>query len=136
MKHFLDNPYLINTLENFDNFSDKNLSELLESKPHKDFIISVENISDFDLPKKKLQLFEELLQTRKEMNDHFLTLTKREKEIIQWVTAGLKNPAIADKLFISRCTVEQHRKNIRKKLNYPSDYKLYQFARAFGLLAD
>lgn len=112
------------------------LQELIEGKPLADFIISVGNISYSDLPEKRLQFLEELLQVRREMKDHFLSLTKREKEIIQWVTSGLKNPAIADQLFISRRTVEQHRKNIRKKLDYPSDYKLYRFAQAFGLLKD
>ena len=44
-------------------------------------------------------------------------LTLREQEIVRLIANGLTNEAIAQKLYLSRLTVDTHRKNILKKLN-------------------
>lgn len=62
------------------------------------------------------------------------SLTSREVEIISLVASGLLNPQIAEKLCISRYTVEQHRKNINRKLNIKSIKDLFQYALAFDLI--
>lgn len=64
----------------------------------------------------------------------FAALTKRELEIIQLITEGKNNPKIAETLFISRHTVEQHRKNINRKLGINSMPQLFQYALAFDLI--
>lgn len=64
----------------------------------------------------------------------FCSLTDREKEIIGLLALGHNNPSIADYLFISRKTVEQHRKNINKKLNINSFVSLLKYAQAFDLV--
>ncbi|MCH8557016.1 MAG: response regulator transcription factor [Balneolia bacterium] len=43
-------------------------------------------------------------------------LTKREKEILRYITDGQTNQAIAEQLFISPRTVETHRANLMQKL--------------------
>jgi DNA-binding CsgD family transcriptional regulator len=48
--------------------------------------------------------------------DHAL-LTLREKEILQLVSQGFSSKEIASKLFISKHTVESHRKHILRKLS-------------------
>lgn len=97
-------------------------------------IIKVEDIeNEINISEKKLRRIKEDEIIRRQNKQEYDSLTKREKEIIHLVVNGMKNPAIAEKLFISRKTVEQHRKNIRKKINYPSDYQLFRFAQAFGL---
>jgi DNA-binding NarL/FixJ family response regulator len=43
-------------------------------------------------------------------------ISHREKEVLQLVAEGLTSNAIANKLFISTNTVENHRSHILKKL--------------------
>src|SRR5687767_13230302 len=50
-------------------------------------------------------------------NEHFLPLSPREMEILQFVTNGLSNKEIATKLGISQQTVKNHMTSILKKLN-------------------
>jgi len=46
--------------------------------------------------------------------------TNREKEILNLGKLGLSNIKIADKLFISKRTVEKHKWNIKKKISFNS----------------
>ena len=64
----------------------------------------------------------------------FNSLTKRELEVITLIVIGYKNPQIAHLLCISRNTVEQHRKNINRKLKIKSISVLFQYALAFDLV--
>ncbi len=64
----------------------------------------------------------------------FESLTKREVEILFLLANDFNNPQIAVELFISRYTVEQHRKNINKKLSVNSYIQLFQYALAFNLV--
>jgi DNA-binding NarL/FixJ family response regulator len=50
-------------------------------------------------------------------DDHFVPLSPRELEILQFVTNGLSNKEIASKLRISQQTVKNHMTSILKKLN-------------------
>jgi DNA-binding NarL/FixJ family response regulator len=49
--------------------------------------------------------------------EHFVPLSPREMEILQFVTAGMSNKEIAHKLQISQQTVKNHMTSILKKLN-------------------
>ena len=51
------------------------------------------------------------------LSDKTKKLTKREREIIDCLMAGLITKEIAAKLFIAKYTVDNHRKNILHKLN-------------------
>lgn len=64
----------------------------------------------------------------------FNSLTRREVEILTLVARGYNNPQISERLFISRCTVEQHRKNIIRKLGTRSLHQLFQYSLAFNLV--
>ncbi len=45
-----------------------------------------------------------------------LPLSAREKDIVDLLALGLDSQAIADRLFISKNTVNTHRRNIKAKL--------------------
>ncbi|MHB1922800.1 MAG: response regulator transcription factor, partial [Chitinophagaceae bacterium] len=59
-------------------------------------------------------------------------LTPREIDIIKLVVEGFNNKEIADKLFLSRHTIEGYRKNIRLKLNIKRSTDLIAFAQKVG----
>lgn len=63
-------------------------------------------------------------------NDHFLIqfkLTKRERELLQFIKDSQTNQQIADQLHLSIYTVETHRKNIMQKLRLKSPGELMRF---------
>lgn len=64
----------------------------------------------------------------------FMQLTDREKQILKLLAEGHNNPKIANRLFISRHTVETHRKNINRKLSIKHYRDVMQYALAFDLV--
>ena len=44
-------------------------------------------------------------------------LTEREFEVLKYMVEGLSNPEIADKIFVSACTVKAHACHIFEKMN-------------------
>ncbi len=61
-------------------------------------------------------------------------LTEREKEIVRLVAQEYSSEDIAQKLFISRRTVETHRKNILRKTGVSNVVGLVRFAYENGLV--
>ena len=68
------------------------------------------------------------------INDDYDTLTPREQEVMTLLAEGLSSKQIAEKLFISAKTVENHRANIMKKLNLHSTMELVRYAAKLGLI--
>ncbi|WP_185154319.1 response regulator transcription factor [Fulvivirga sp. M361] len=66
--------------------------------------------------------------------ERFASLTKQEKRILRLLARGHNNPEISEELFISRRTVENHRKNINRKLGLKNFAHLIQFTNAFNLV--
>lgn len=64
-----------------------------------------------------------------------LNITKREKEILQFVFDGFKNREIADKLCIAERTVEFHKQNIYVKLGVNNSVDLYKAVLRLNLLS-
>ncbi len=62
------------------------------------------------------------------------TLTPREQEIMVLLAEGLSTKQIAEKLFISPKTVENHRSNILRKLNLHSTMELIRYAARLGII--
>ena len=61
-------------------------------------------------------------------------LTKREHEVIALVGEGLKNAAIAERLFISEATVRNHLTSIFDKLDLSDRFELAVYAFRHGLV--
>ena len=62
------------------------------------------------------------------------TLTPREQEIMVLLAEGLSSKEIADKLFISPKTVDNHRSNIFRKLNLHNVIELIRYAARLGII--
>lgn len=65
---------------------------------------------------------------RNHINCNGISITQREKEIIQMIAEGMSNKQIADALNLSIHTVLTHRKNIMKKTNANNTAGLVLFA--------
>lgn len=82
---------------------------------------------------KMVRALEETLYTRHNYHK-FAALTNREQEIITLLALGYQNNEIGEQLFISKATVEQHRKNLKRKLEIKRFVDLIRFAQAFDLI--
>ncbi len=82
----------------------------------------------------KLREMVALERFRESRKEDFSVLTVREKEVIRLVAKGLSNCETAAILSISRLTVQNHRANIRRKLDIKSDIDYLKFALAYDLI--
>jgi DNA-binding NarL/FixJ family response regulator len=64
----------------------------------------------------------------------FDALTRREQEILTLLAEGMPAEKVAEKLFISPKTVENHRSNIMRKLGLHSTVELIRYAAKTGLI--
>ena len=81
---------------------------------------------------KKLSEFPE--QKAKTTDIFYSNLTTREQEIFRLLAEGVKIRDIADKLYISPKTVENHKTNIMSKLNLHSTLDLVRYAVKLGII--
>ncbi len=65
-----------------------------------------------------------------------VTLTRREREILALVAAGMTNQQIAEQLFISPRTVDTHRTNIMQKLEIHDLANLVRYAIEHGITSE
>lgn len=97
-------------------------------------IVTLPFSSDIITEAKKIRFFlGENLYIRKYVHKYYL-LSKRELQIIAMLSKGLKTSQVAEKLFLSKYTVEQHKKNIKKKTGLSSLAQIIQFAINFKLI--
>jgi DNA-binding NarL/FixJ family response regulator len=61
-------------------------------------------------------LTQNILQKASESGSAKVTISPREKQIIEFISLGLNNKEIAEKILLSTSTVDAHRYNILKKL--------------------
>lgn len=62
-----------------------------------------------------------------------IALTDREKEVLELICEGLNNYDIADRLFLSRRTIENHRRTLYEKLKAKNTASLIRSALEKGL---
>jgi FixJ family two-component response regulator len=61
------------------------------------------------------------------------SLTPREREIMEFVTAGLMNKQIAGEIGVSEITVKVHRGSVMRKMNAKSLAELVRMAETLGV---
>jgi len=74
------------------------------------------------------------LKAAKITDADYATLTPREQEVMRLLAEGLSSKEVAEKLFISSKTVENHRANIMSKLGLHSTIELIRYAAKLGLI--
>jgi len=67
-------------------------------------------------------------------NDQLPVLTKREKQILEFIAEGLTNHEIAAKLFLNSTTIDSHRKNMLTKFNVKNTAALIKIAMSNHLI--
>ncbi len=72
--------------------------------------------------------FDDAITAKDELTKENILLSTREKEILRLIGEGKTSNEIADVLFISKSTVDTHRKNILKKMNLYGKTDLIRFA--------
>ena len=80
-------------------------------------------------------MIQEFLEKRKhvDQNKHVITLTNREREILQLISEGFTTKEIAMKLNISVDTVHVHRNNMMQKLDIHRQAGLIRYALKEGI---
>ncbi|GAB6090730.1 LuxR C-terminal-related transcriptional regulator [Spirochaeta dissipatitropha] len=63
-------------------------------------------------------------------------LTKREREVLECIAAGLSNAEICERLFLALDTVKGHNRRIFEKLNVRRRTQAVSAARKFGLISN
>jgi DNA-binding NarL/FixJ family response regulator len=71
---------------------------------------------------------------RRDEDSKIPVLTRREKEVLSLIAAGLTNHEIGEKLFISTTTVDTHRKNLLTKFAVKNTATLIRLAAQYQLI--
>ncbi len=105
------------------------------------YLIKVLRSNAFDYLQKPVDVDElkrAVLRYKKEMGMEFnpeliqkFNLSKREVEIISYLSRGLSSEEIGEKLFLSKHTVDTHRRNIHKKTHTRNVVALLNLLRSF-----
>lgn len=98
-----------------------------------DLIVMMQPLSDIHYLRQKIGRLADEEAFYLSNYNKFKQLTTREIEIVSLLSKGMNNPQISKELSISRKTVEQHRKNINKKLDTNSFVELIKYAQVFDL---
>jgi DNA-binding NarL/FixJ family response regulator len=75
-----------------------------------------------------------LISGTKEFSIQKIKLSKQEREIIKWIVKGQTSKEIGMTLFISKTTVDTHRRNINRKLELNTIASLIQYAHENNLI--
>ena len=78
--------------------------------------------------------FQKAMVEKNGLTIQFANITKRETEILTLMISGCTSPQIAQKLFISYSTVENHKRNLRQKTNCKTSAELIYYVLKNNLI--
>ncbi|MEM1322794.1 MAG: response regulator transcription factor, partial [Bacteroidota bacterium] len=84
-------------------------------------------------PYYSLEILDKAISTQSNLEKK-VELTDREIEVLKLIAEGLTTRQITDLLFISEPTVNTHRRNLLRKLDFPNDKHLVRYAIKQGLV--
>jgi DNA-binding CsgD family transcriptional regulator len=87
-----------------------------------------------DASENEFKFFSASIDTQKMIPLPLASISKREHEILLLMTKGLNSPEISKKLFISYHTVENHKRNLRKKTNTKTSAELVHYVWSNNLI--
>lgn len=100
-----------------------------------DAVLRDEYFLDSSVSHKVIEKLMELPKEEARITDRgYDLLTSREQEILALLAEGLSAKEVAEKLFISPRTVENHRSSIMRKLDLHSNHELIRYAAKLGLI--
>lgn len=113
---------------------------LLKSVSPEELIFSVKHVhqggqylcAELTMKMLKKQLFEQLKNSDK--LSHAIEFSSREHEVLTLISEGLTNHEISEKLFISKRTIEGHRKSLLNKTGVRNTAALIRFAALHGMI--
>ncbi len=108
---------------------------LLKDSDDKTIVQAIETVyggGQFLSPAIQQQLVNDMFRTKNQKQNTLLT--RREKEVLQLITQEFTNQEIADKLFISLHTVDNHRSSLFQKLDAKNTAGLVKKAIENGLV--
>ncbi|WP_369803407.1 LuxR C-terminal-related transcriptional regulator [Flavobacterium sp. LM4] len=95
---------------------------IMKNSPLKKLILAIREVAV------NKTFFDDAIIVKDELTKTNILLSNREKEILKLIGEGKTSNDIADVLFISKSTVDTHRKNILKKINLYGKTDLIRFA--------
>lgn len=112
---------------------------VLKSALHNELIQAISIVAEgsaYLYPTATKKLMEDYLDRLRNDGDGqtYSLLTEREKEVLTLIAKGFSNKDIAEKLFISVKTVENHKSHIMEKLKLKTRPELVEYALKKGLL--
>ncbi|GAB4260245.1 MAG: hypothetical protein Kow0027_27720 [Saprospiraceae bacterium] len=84
-----------------------------------------------DAENQSRHLANKALDTRNEKLEKLERLTRRERQVLKLISKGFTSRQIAEKLGISKLTIDTHRKNIQRKLEVSNTVELLKLAMYF-----
>ncbi len=110
---------------------------ILKSAPGEELLQAIRTVyrgGAYLTPQATKRVVEGYLQSTDKEDNKLALLSEREKEVLSLIAVGYANKEIADRLFISVKTVENHKANIMDKLNLSTRPELVKFALKKGLI--
>ena len=87
-----------------------------------------------DVSNNESRFYTAIVKEQKLIDADLPVISKREREVVQLMAKGLNTPQIANQLFIAYNTVENHKRNLRKKTKTKTSAALINFIWENNLL--